>query len=79
MVNLVSIRIAVISYKIPSGAVKLVKMFCLKLFEVNLNTVPETIVFGVCDCVLIESMHDILVKDVMVSCLNVYTVSKENF
>ena len=79
IVNPVSMRIAVISHKVPSGALKLVKMFCLKLLEVNLNIILETIIFGVCSCVLIEPIYDVLVEDNMVSCLNVYTIGKENF
>ena len=71
MVDPVSMRIAVISHEFPSGAVKLIKMFCLKLLEIDLNTVPETVVFGVCGCVLIEPVYSVLVEDVMVRCLNV--------
>ena len=68
-----------IFYKILSGAVKLIKMFYFKLLKVNLNTVLETIVFGVCGYILIKIIYDILIKDVMVSCLNFYTIGKENF
>lgn len=79
MVNHVSMWIRVISHKISSGVVKLVKIFRLELLKVNLNIVPETIVFGICNCVLIESMYDVLIENVMVSCLNVHTIGKENF
>lgn len=79
MVNSISMRIVVISHKVSSRAVKLVKMFCFKLFEVNLNAVLETIVFFVCGCILIEPIYDILFEDVMVSRLNVHTIGKENF
>ena len=79
MVDPVSMRIAVISHEILSWAVKLVKMFCLELLEINLNTVPETVIFGVCGCVLIELVYRVLVEDVMVSRLNVYAVVKEDF
>ena len=72
-------RIAVVSHEFPSGAVKLVKMFRLKLLEINLNTVPETVIFGVCGCVLIELLYRVLVEDVMVSRLNLYAVVKEDF
>lgn len=79
MVDLVSIRIAVISHKIPSKAVKFVKMFRLQLLEVNLNTVPKIIVFDVCGYILIEPIYDVLVEDVIVSYLNIHTVGKKNF
>lgn len=58
MVNPVSMGIALIDHKISSKANKLVKIFCLKLLKVNLNPVPETIIFGVCGCVLIQRMYD---------------------
>ena len=79
MINPVSIQIAVVSHDFLSGAIKLVQMFYLKLLEINLNTVLETIIFGVCGCVLIELLYRVLVEDVMVSCLNLYAVVKEDF
>lgn len=45
-------------------------MFYLKLLEINLNTIPKTLVFGIYNCVLIELMYYLFVKDFMVSCLN---------
>lgn len=72
-------QIVVISYKFPSGAIKLIKMFCLKLFAIDINTVPETVVFSICDCILIKLVYSVLVKDVIISCLNVYTVGKRIF
>ena len=71
MVDPVSMRIAIISHEIPSGAVKLVKMFRLGFLEIKLNKVPETVIFGVCGYVLIELVYRVLVEDVMASRLNV--------
>ena len=79
MVDPVSMRIAVVSHEFPGRAVKLVKNFPLKLLKIDLNTVPETVVFGVCGCVFIELGYCILVEGVMVSHLNVCAVVKEDF
>ena len=72
-------QIAVVSYEFPSKAVKLVKMFSLKPLKIDLNTILETIVFGVCGCVFIEFVYCILVKGVNISCLNGCAVVKEDF
>ena len=79
MIDPVSMQIAVVSHKFPSRAVKLVKMFPLKPLKIDLNTVPETVVFDVCGCVFIEFMYCILVEGVNVSRLNGFAVVKEDF
>lgn len=79
MIKLVSMQIAIISYKFESEAVKFVKIFILKYFKINFNTMPETIVLGVCDCVLMKLVYCILFKDIMVSYLNIYAIIKEFF
>ena len=79
MIDPVSIQIAVVSHEFSSGTVKRVKMFCFKPLKINLNTVSETIVFGICGCILIELMYCIFVEDVMVNRLNIYIVIKEDF
>ena len=79
MINLVSMQIAVVSYKFLSRAIKLVKIFPLIPLKIDLNTILETVVFDVCGCVFIEFMYYILVEGVNVSRLNVYTVIKEDF
>ena len=79
MINSVSMQIAVVSYKFPSAAVKYIKMFYLKLPQINLNTVLETVVFGVCSCILIKLVYRIFVEDIMVCRLNVYAVVKIDF
>ena len=79
MIDPVSMGIVVIHHKISNKAVKLVKIFCLKLLKINLNTVLETIVFGICGCILIEPMYSIFVEDIMVSCQNIHTIGKEDF
>ena len=71
--------IAIAFHKFPCGAVKYVKMFCLKPLKINLNTVSETIVIGICSCILIQLVYDIFVKDAMVSCLNIYAIVKKDF
>ena len=45
---LVSMWIAVVSYKILNRAFKLIKMSYFKYFEINLNIIIETIVFSFC-------------------------------
>ena len=72
-------EITVVSYKFSNGAVKYVKMFCLKFFEIHLNTIPEMVVFGVQGCILIELVYNKFVNQVMISCLNIKPLSKENF
>lgn len=61
MVNLISIGITVVSYKSPIRAVKYVKMFCLKLLEIYLNIILETVVFGVQGYILIKPMYNKLI------------------
>ena len=79
MIDPVSMQIVIISYEFPNRAIKLVKMFPLKPFKIDLNTVPETVVFGVGGCVFIKFVYCILVKSVNVSRLNGCVVVKENF
>lgn len=73
------IQIIVVSNNFPSKVVKLVKIFPLKLLKIKLNTVPETVVFSVCGCVLIKLVYFILIEDIMVNCLNLYAIVKKNF
>ena len=79
MIDLVFMQIAVVFHKFPNRAVKLLKMFPLKPLKIDLNTVPETVVFSVCGCVFIEFMYCILLKGVNVSRLNGFAVVKEDF
>ena len=79
MIDPISIQIAVVSHKFLSRVVKLVKMFSLKPLKIDLNTVLETVVFGVCSYVFIEFVYCILIEGVNISCLNGYAVVKEDF
>lgn len=79
MINPESMRITIISGHFPGGAVNFSKIFCLKLLEIHLNTIPETVVLVVHGCILIEPVCNKLVDQVMVSCLNVKPLSKESF
>ena len=79
IIDPVSIEITVVSYQFLSKAVKLIKMFSLKPLKINLNTVLETIIFGICNYVFIEFVYCILVEGVNVSRLNVCAVVKEDF
>lgn len=79
VVNPKFIWIIVVSDNFLSRVVKLIKMFLLKLLEIDLNTVPKTVVFDVCDSVLIKLMYCILVKNIMVSRLNFYAIVKKDF
>ena len=72
-------EIAIVFYKFLSRAVKLVKMFLLKPLKINLNTVPETGVFGICGCVFIKFMYCIFVEGVNVSRFNRCAIVKGNF
>ena len=47
MVDLIFIGIIIVFYIFPSGVVKHVKIFCLKRLKIHLNTILETVVFGV--------------------------------
>ena len=71
-------QIAVVSHKFSSGAVKFIKMFCLALLKINLNTVPKTVIFGIYGYVLIELLYCIFVENIMVSHLNLYAVVKKD-
>ena len=79
MIDPISMQIAVVSHKFLSRAVKLVKMFPLKSLKIDLNTVPETVVFGVCGCIFIEFVYYIVVEGVNVSRLNTCAVVKKDF
>lgn len=79
MNNLVSMQIVVVSDKFLGRVIKLVKMFPLKVLKINLNKVLETVIFGVYGCVSVEFMYCILVENIMVSCVKVYAVVKEDF
>ena len=79
MTDLVSMQIAVVLHEFSNRVVKLVKMFLFKFLKINLNTIPETIVFSVCGCVFIKLVYCILVQNVMISCLNVYAIVKKDF
>ena len=79
MVDPESMRITVVSDNSPSGAVQLIEMFGLKFLKIHLNTVPKAPILGVQGSVLIEPVNNKLVEQVMVSCLNVKPLSKEDF
>lgn len=79
MIDPISMQIAVVSHKFSSGIVKYVKIFHLKPLKINLNIVLEMVIFGVWDCILIEPVYCIFIKDIMVSYLNVYTIAKRIF
>lgn len=79
MIKLISMQITVVSHKFLNKTIKFVKMFFLKLFKINLNIVLEIVVFGICSYVLIELVYYILIQDVMIIYLNVYTIIMKNF
>lgn len=79
MINLISIQIVIVLYKFLSRVIKLVKIFLLKLFKINLNTVLEIIVFGICKCILVKLVHYIFINNVIVSCFTIYVIIKDDF
>lgn len=79
MINLISMQIVIISYKILIRAIKLVKIICLEFFKINLNIFLKIIIFSICDFVLIEIIYYILIKNILVSYLNVFIVVKKDF
>ena len=79
MVDPISMGITVISHKFSSRAIKPIKMFCLKLLKIYLNTVPETVVLGIQGYIFIEFVYNKLVDQVMVSYFNVESLSEESF
>lgn len=72
-------QIAIISYEILNGLIKLVKMFCFKLLKINLNTIPKPVIFDVCGYILIKLLYYIFVEDIIVNCLNLYIIVKTDF
>lgn len=46
MINSISIKIMIVSYKFFSKVAKYVKIFYLKLSKINLNTILKIIVFA---------------------------------
>ena len=79
MIDSVFMQIAVVSYKFSSRAVKLVKIFFLKLLKIDLNTVSNIVVFDICGYVFIKFVYCILVNNVIVSRLNIYIVVNKDF
>lgn len=72
-------QITIISHQILNEVVKFVKIFCLQLLKINLNTVPEAIMFSICNYVLIKPIYDIIIEDVIVNCLNIHVIGKDYF
>lgn len=54
-------------------------MFCLKHSKVDLNIVPKIMIIGVYSCILTEPVHSVFVDEIIVCCLNIYTIAKEYF
>lgn len=72
-------QIVVISHKVLYRTIKLVKIFCFKLFKINLNIFLKTIIFDICNYVLIELLYYILIENDIGNYLNVYAIVKEDF
>lgn len=71
IVNLISIQIVVVPQNISDKAFKLVKRSGLKFFEIDLNTIPQTKIFDVCYCILIELVYCVLINHIKVSYVKV--------
>lgn len=69
MIKTKSIQIAIIFYKFLIIFIKFVKIFFLKFFEINKNTISKIIAFIVCNCILIESIYNLLINQIIVNCL----------
>lgn len=79
LVDPVSMWIEIFPYNFLGRAVKLVKMSGFEFFKIKLDTILEIIVFIVSGCILIKLVYRVLVDHVMVSCLKVKPLSKEDF
>lgn len=77
MIDPVFMCLTIVSSNYPYMAVYVIKMLCLKLFKIYLNIVLETVVFDIQGCILIESVYNKLVYQVMVSYCNIESLSKE--
>lgn len=72
-------QIVIISYKIPNRNIKFVKMIRFKLDKINLNIILNIMVFSIYGFILIKSIYNVFIKDVMINYLNVHAISKDNF
>ena len=79
MIDIIFMQIVVISHKVLYRTIKLVKIFCFKLFKINLNIFLKTIIFDICNYVLIELLYYILIENDIGNYLNVYAIVKEDF
>lgn len=75
----ISMQIAVLSYKFSSRVIKLVIMFFLKFLKIDMNIISKTIVFDIFNCIFIQLIYCILVRDIIVSCFNNFTILIKDF
>lgn len=76
---LVFILIILIYYKFLNRVIKFIKKFLLKLFKINLNIILITIVYGICNYILIKLIYYIFGKNVIIHCFNIYTIINKDF
>lgn len=79
MINLVSMQIIIVFSNCLGEVIYVIKIFCFKFFKIHLNTIPKMVVLSVQGCILIESIYNKFVDQVMVNYLNIKFLSKENF
>lgn len=79
MFNLIFIWITIIFFNFLSKTIKLIKIFCLKLYKVNFNIILKTIVFDIYNYILIKLIYSVFIKNIMLSYLNIYAIIKKNF
>lgn len=71
MINPISVRIAIISYNVPGVAVKAIKMFFNKVFEVKVDSVPKSVVCHATIGILPGSVENVFLDEEVISSLEV--------
>lgn len=79
MVNPVSVHVAIISQYIPGRAVELVEAIFFKISEVDLNGIPETLIFDVTIRISLKHVYDVLLNRGSIGILKIDAVGKEGF
>lgn len=69
MIKTKSIQIVISFYEFLSRFIKFVKMFYLKFFTINKNIISKIIAFIVYNCILIKSIYNLFINQIIVNCL----------
>lgn len=72
-------QIVIIFYRFLNKVIKLIKIFSLKLFKIEINIVLKTINFNNYHYILINFIYYILIINIKINYFNIIAIVKKDF